>query len=134
MYFFFPTVSESVNFDGHSYFTKDLHFAIASESESIRFRFRTNNADGVVLYSRGSQGDFFALQLIHNKLLLNIDLGKPVFIFYKNKYFHFCVKTFAVHKLFIFSEFIWLIISSVNISDYILIDPFILYRWRGYCN
>ncbi|XP_035221319.1 neurexin-4-like isoform X2 [Stegodyphus dumicola] len=68
-------VSESVHFDGKSYFTKDLRYAIASDSEMIRFRFRTNNADGIIMYSRGSQGDFFALQLMHNKLLLNIDLG-----------------------------------------------------------
>ncbi|XP_042898016.1 neurexin-4 isoform X2 [Parasteatoda tepidariorum] len=68
-------VSESVNFDGKSYFTKELYYPIASESEMMRFRFRTNHADGLILYSRGSQGDFVALQLLHNKLLLNIDLG-----------------------------------------------------------
>ncbi|GIX99848.1 neurexin-4 [Caerostris darwini] len=68
-------VSENVNFDGQSYFTKELFYGISSEYENIRFRFKTNDADGIILYSRGSQGDFFALQLIHNKLLLNVDLG-----------------------------------------------------------
>ncbi|GFU06145.1 neurexin-4 [Trichonephila clavipes] len=68
-------VSENVNFDGQSYFTKELFYGISSEYENIRFRFRTNDADGIILYSKGSQGDFFALQLIHNKLLLNVDLG-----------------------------------------------------------
>ncbi|KAG8190720.1 hypothetical protein JTE90_024856 [Oedothorax gibbosus] len=68
-------VSENVNLDGRSYFTKELFYGISSEYENVRFRFRTNEANGVILYSKGSQGDFFALQLVHNKLLLNIDLG-----------------------------------------------------------
>lgn len=48
---------------------------ISASRESIRFRFKTNVADGVLLYSKGSQGDFFALQIRDNRMLLNIDLG-----------------------------------------------------------
>lgn len=68
-------VSESVNFNGQSYIAKKLFDPITSESDTIRFRFRTNHADGLILYSRGTQGDFIALQLLNNQMLLNIDLG-----------------------------------------------------------
>ncbi|KAJ8665187.1 hypothetical protein QAD02_006849 [Eretmocerus hayati] len=45
------------------------------ERHSLRFRFKTSHADGVLMYSRGSQGDYFALQLRDNRMLLNLDLG-----------------------------------------------------------
>ena len=48
---------------------------ITSRQDTIRFRFKTNRADGALMYSRGSQGDVFALQLVNNRMLLNIDLG-----------------------------------------------------------
>lgn len=47
----------------------------ASFDDVFRFRFRTNEANGNVLYGRGIQGDLMALQLINNKLLYTIDLG-----------------------------------------------------------
>lgn len=49
---------------------------IAAARESIRFRLKTNVDNGVLMYSRGTQGDYFALQLRDNRLLLNLDLGK----------------------------------------------------------
>lgn len=48
---------------------------ISSYRESIRFRMKTAQANGVVLYSRGTQGDYVALQLRDNHMLLNINLG-----------------------------------------------------------
>ncbi|XP_077286493.1 neurexin-4 isoform X2 [Arctopsyche grandis] len=48
---------------------------ISASRESLRLRFKTSMASGVLLYSRGSQGDFIALQLKDNRLLLNMDLG-----------------------------------------------------------
>jgi contactin associated protein-like 2 len=48
---------------------------ISASRESIQLRFKTAAASGVLLYSRGSQGDFIALQLRDNRLLLNMDLG-----------------------------------------------------------
>lgn len=48
---------------------------IASTRESIKFRFKTSNANGIVLYSRGTQGDYLAMQLKDNRMLLNMDLG-----------------------------------------------------------
>ena len=41
----------------------------------VIFRFKTNKENGVLVYSRGSQGDYIALQLVENRLLLNINLG-----------------------------------------------------------
>lgn len=48
---------------------------VSAHRESVRFRFKTNVADGVLLYGIGSQGDYLALQLKDNRLLLNINLG-----------------------------------------------------------
>lgn len=35
-------------------------------------------ANGVMLYSRGTQGDYLALQLKDNRMVLNIDLGSRI--------------------------------------------------------
>lgn len=51
---------------------------ISASRESIRFRFKTSTANGVVLYSRGTQGDYVALQLRDNRMLLNINLGSGI--------------------------------------------------------
>ncbi|XP_058793266.1 neurexin-4 [Phymastichus coffea] len=55
-----------------------LRESLETDRHSMRFRFKTNNADGVIMYSRGSQGDFFALQLRENRMLLNINLGSGI--------------------------------------------------------
>lgn len=52
-----------------------LREPISSFQDSIKFRFKTSVQTGVILYSRGTQGDYIALQLKDNRLLLNIDLG-----------------------------------------------------------
>lgn len=66
-------------FNGTSMIQWDLlHHPLETESHSLRFRFKTNYADGVLMYSRGSQGDFFALQIRDNRMLLNIDLGSGI--------------------------------------------------------
>ena len=41
----------------------------------IRFRFKTNDENGVLLYAKGTEDDYFAPQLVGNRLLLNINLG-----------------------------------------------------------
>ncbi|KAG8229611.1 hypothetical protein J437_LFUL002336 [Ladona fulva] len=72
----FISVADNLYFNGSSLLRWDLmRDPIAALRESIRFRFRTSTADGVIMYSRGSQGDYFALQLKDNRMLLNIDLG-----------------------------------------------------------
>ncbi|XP_011301961.1 neurexin-4 isoform X1 [Fopius arisanus] len=68
--------ADVISFHGTSLVSLDLlREPIESDRHSIRFRFKTNNADGVLLYSRGSQGDFIAVQLRDNRMLLNMDLG-----------------------------------------------------------
>ncbi|XP_073984244.1 neurexin-4 isoform X1 [Rhodnius prolixus] len=72
-------VAENMYFNGSSLIRWDLRNSpVSATRDSIRFRFKTSTADGVMLYSKGSQGDFIALQLRHNRLLLNIDLGSRI--------------------------------------------------------
>lgn len=81
-------VAENLYFNGSSLVRWDLRpQPITSSRESIKFRFKTNSMHGVLMYSRGTQGDFIALQLRDNRMLLNIDLGKFYFIFYYDYYF-----------------------------------------------
>lgn len=47
----------------------------SSYDDVFRFRFRTNSANGNILYSKGTQGDFMALQMVNNKLVYSLDLG-----------------------------------------------------------
>ncbi|EEC08437.1 neurexin IV, putative, partial [Ixodes scapularis] len=68
--------AEPLHLDGKSYVSMDLsRRPITSTEDSLRLRFRTNQADGLLLYSRGAQRDLLALQLVHNKLLFSADLG-----------------------------------------------------------
>uniref|UniRef100_T1JED8 Neurexin-4 n=1 Tax=Strigamia maritima TaxID=126957 RepID=T1JED8_STRMM len=68
--------AETINFDGMSVIRKELrNSVIMSSRDYFRLRFKTNKADGILVYSRGTQGDLFALQIVENQLLLNIDLG-----------------------------------------------------------
>ena len=59
----------------HNFFHLQGRYPVASIRDTIRLRFKTNSENGVILYSRGSQGDYIALQLVENRLLLNINLG-----------------------------------------------------------
>lgn len=66
-------------FNGSSLVRLDLiRDPIAAYSEAIRFRFKTSYANGIILYSRGTQGDYLALQLKDNRMVLNLDLGSGI--------------------------------------------------------
>ncbi|XP_026281796.1 neurexin-4 isoform X1 [Frankliniella occidentalis] len=68
--------SDVLSFNGTSLVTWDLQRdPLSAIKESIRFRFKTNQANGVVMYSRGTQNDYFAMQMRENRMLLNINLG-----------------------------------------------------------
>nr|CAD7258923.1 unnamed protein product [Timema shepardi] len=70
-------VADNLYFNGTALVRWDLmRDPISATRESIRFRLKTTAANGVLIYSRGTQGDYVALQLRDNRLLLNIDLGK----------------------------------------------------------
>ncbi|XP_012235285.2 neurexin-4 isoform X1 [Linepithema humile] len=72
-------VSDIASFNGSSLIRMDLlREPIETDRHSIRFRFKTTNADGVLMYSRGTQGDYIALQLRDNRMLLNLDLGSGI--------------------------------------------------------
>ncbi|KAH9368695.1 hypothetical protein HPB48_004714 [Haemaphysalis longicornis] len=52
--------------DGQSFVLMDLNRRpVTSTEETLQLRFRTNHEDGLLLYSRGSQHDLLALQLVH---------------------------------------------------------------------
>ncbi|XP_046963642.1 neurexin-4 isoform X2 [Vanessa cardui] len=69
-------VADTLYFNGSSLVKVDLlRDPISASREAIRFRFKTTAASGALMYSRGTQGDYIALQLRDNRLVLNIDLG-----------------------------------------------------------
>ncbi|XP_065156246.1 neurexin-4 isoform X1 [Atheta coriaria] len=71
--------SETMYFNGSSLLRMDLLRApISAARETFRFRFKTIAANGILIYSRGTQGDYIALQLRDNRMLLNIDLGSGI--------------------------------------------------------
>lgn len=78
---YYISVAQDVYFNSTSLLKLDLlRDPIAALRETIKFRFKTASANGVLLYSRGTQGDYIALQLRDNRMLLNIDLGKFIYL------------------------------------------------------
>ncbi|XP_062540681.1 neurexin-4 isoform X1 [Armigeres subalbatus] len=71
--------SENVYLNGTGLIRYDLlRVPIAATRETIRFRFKTAQANGILLYSRGTQGDYLALQIKNNRMVLNLDLGSKI--------------------------------------------------------
>jgi contactin associated protein-like 2 len=69
-------IPDVLHFNGTALIRRDLsRHPVASLRDTVRLRFKTNNENGVLVYSKGSQGDYFALQMVENRLLLNINLG-----------------------------------------------------------
>ena len=69
-------IPDVLHFNGTALIRRDLsRHPVASLRDIFRFRFKTNKENGIILYSRGSQGDYIALQLVENRLLFNINLG-----------------------------------------------------------
>ncbi|KAG9508924.1 Neurexin-4, partial [Fragariocoptes setiger] len=67
--------SESLDLDGQSIYSMDLRQRpIDAVETSIKLRFRTNYANGNILYGTGTNGDLLTLQLLDNKLVLSMDL------------------------------------------------------------
>lgn len=69
---------ESATFDGRSRITYDISGAdqyVQTRSDSVKLRFRTNEANGLLIYADGNQGDYFILEMIRGKLYFHIDLG-----------------------------------------------------------
>ncbi|KAJ8985423.1 hypothetical protein NQ317_017053 [Molorchus minor] len=71
--------SDNMYFNGTSLLKVDLlREPIAALRENIRFRLKTTSPNGLILYSKGTQGDYVALQIQENRMLLNIDLGSGI--------------------------------------------------------
>ncbi|PSN48824.1 Neurexin-4 [Blattella germanica] len=71
--------ADNLYFNGTALVRWDLmRNPITASRESIKFRFKTTAANGVLMYSRGTQGDYIALQLRDNRMLLNVDLGAGI--------------------------------------------------------
>ncbi|KAG5881355.1 hypothetical protein JTB14_037097 [Gonioctena quinquepunctata] len=71
--------ADNMYFNGTSLLKYDLFGEpISALKESIKFRFKTTSPNGILFYSRGTQGDYIALQLRDNRMLLNIDLGSGI--------------------------------------------------------
>lgn len=49
--------------------------AVQSYNESIRFRFRTKESHGLILYGDDGQGDYITIELINGRLRVGLDLG-----------------------------------------------------------
>jgi len=65
-----------IHFNGAAILRRDLSLhPVTSLREFFHFRFKTSKENGILIYSRGTQGDYLAIQLVENRLLLNINLG-----------------------------------------------------------
>ena len=74
----FLTDGEGATFDGQSRITYDVSGTnqfVKTRSDYIRLRFRTNQADGLLLFADGNQGDYIIIELIRGRLYLNMDIG-----------------------------------------------------------
>ena len=75
------TDAAGVTFDGHSRVTYDVSGEgqyVQTYEDRLKLRFRTTQADGLVFYADGNQGDYVVLELVNGKLYFHIDLGKFV--------------------------------------------------------
>ena len=68
--------TDAINLDGQAFIRLDLQKRpVSSFQDVFKFRFRTNHANGHILYSQGTQKDILSLRLQNNKLILGLDLG-----------------------------------------------------------
>lgn len=104
-------MSETLSFNGTSIVYRNLtRYPIRSRRDVINFRFRTALPDGVLIYSKGTQSDYFALQLVDNRLVLNINLGSTLISFLYSKFF----KSKMSNRIMVFSYFLQLYITAIG--------------------
>lgn len=78
MIFFVIADGVGATFDGQSRITYDISGTkqfVKTREDYIRLRFRTNSADGLILFADGNQGDYVIIELVGGRLYLNLDLG-----------------------------------------------------------
>jgi len=70
--------AEAATFDGSSRITYDISGEmqyVQTREDYVRLRFKTNQADGLLFFADGNQGDYIILEMIRGILFLNLDLG-----------------------------------------------------------
>ena len=69
-------IPDTLSFNGKSMIKLDLsRNPVASLRDTVRLRFKTNHESGVLLYSKGSQGDYIALQLVENRYIYLLSIS-----------------------------------------------------------
>lgn len=71
--------AEAATFDGSSRITYDISGEmqfVQTPEDYVRLRFKTNQADGLLFFADGNQGDYIILEMIRGSLFLNLDLGQ----------------------------------------------------------
>ena len=71
--------AETASFNGGSRITYSLDAygqGIQSRTDYIRMRFKTDKANGILLFADGNQGDYIIVEIYQGHLYLHLDLGK----------------------------------------------------------
>jgi len=77
-YYFVFADGEAATFSGKGRITYDISGPnqwVQTRHDYIRLRFKTNTADGLLVFAAGNQGDYIILELVRGRLYLNLDLG-----------------------------------------------------------
>ena len=62
-------LTQELEFAGKEFITYDLtEKRVATEQNRITFRFKTINSFGLILYSKGTQGDYVTIELVEGSL------------------------------------------------------------------
>ncbi len=78
--------NQGIQFDGDELLTVDLTSSkVAAENNRISFRLKTISSFGLILYSRGTQGDYIVIDIVQGSLRLVIYT-----LFYCNNLHGFC--------------------------------------------
>lgn len=81
LFLHFVTDGEAATFDGESRITYDISGPmqfVQTREDYIRLRFKTNQANGLLIFADGNQGDYIILEMVRGRLFLNLDLGQSV--------------------------------------------------------
>ena len=73
--------SEAATFSGKGRIAYDISGPnqwVQTREDYIRLRFKTNTADGLLVFADGNQGDYIILELVRGRLYLNLDLGQSL--------------------------------------------------------
>jgi len=81
VYYFISADGEAATFRGQGHITYDISGPnqwVQTRHDYIRLRFKTNTADGLLVFADGNQGDYIILEMVRGRMFLNLDLGQLV--------------------------------------------------------